>query len=68
MAAQPAQLDSLGYPAVTQDGIRCGNCKQRHPDVATVAECCRQAAVQEAQARAEIEAERRTERWYEERY
>jgi hypothetical protein len=61
-----AQLDSLGNPVVTPDGIRCGSCRQRHPDTGTVRECHRQADLEWSQALEEMDIERRIERYYEE--
>jgi uncharacterized OB-fold protein len=60
------QLNSLGYPVVTPDGIRCGSCRLRHPDTDTVRECHRQADLEWAQVLEETEVERRTARYYEE--
>ena len=65
---QGADLDKFGYPVVTESGIRCGCCHKRHANVDTVKECYYIARQEEFEIRAEIEAEKRATRYWEEGY
>jgi hypothetical protein len=64
---QGAMLDDFGYPVILETGgIRCGQCKRRHVNVDTVRECYYIAAEEIAEMNAEIEAEKRATRFWEE--
>jgi hypothetical protein len=49
--------DDCGYPLQVREGIRCGECKQRHQSVAAVRACHQIAEQQRQQAADEIWAE-----------
>lgn len=61
------EVDEYSLPIATETGIRCGSCKQRHALAASVKFCYAMQAEYRAEQEAEIAAERRNERFFEER-
>lgn len=64
--------DSLGYPVMLDQGVRCGNHrygpgKTYHQNVEAVRACYAITREQEAQQKAELAAELRNEQWFENR-
>ena len=65
-----AQIDEDGQAVITETGIRCGNggswFRHYHANAATVKACYQISRDEYDQQTAEIEAEKRVERFYEE--
>lgn len=65
-----AIVDDLGYPVDSSTGVRCGNhgtLRTYHPNADTVKFCYVITDEMRAQQEAELAAEARAERWFEER-
>lgn len=72
VAAQPVEplLDEIGFVLRVeraQGTVKCGACGHHHNGSAAVRLCYEQVAAANEQAEADYLAERRTERWFEER-